>query len=539
MNIALIPLDERPVNTRYPAMIAEIFGITLHIPPPALLSHFRQPANCAGLLAWLDPLAPTLDGLIVSIEMLGYGSLISSRISHESAATIIGRIEHLRTIKLRCPDLPIFGFNLITRISNANWADEEPLYWANNGEQIYRLSQLLDLEQQMPSTHSPLTRSAELTSNPHPSQIADELTKLRAEVPLEHVQDFLQRRARNHTVNLNVLQLLADDVLDRVVLSSDDTNPIGLPTREKKWLSEWGNYLGLGDRLLMYPGADEVGCALLARMVNHLTASTPAFTVDYVIPGGAEVTAPFEDGPVRLTVERQVRAAGGILLSIPQIVPQMVHDKIHAPRTMHHANLFINPPVTGENDWPHAHESDAQRRPHLAAFVERIITALQSTNHPVILTDVAFANGADPILMELAQGKIDFAQLASFGAWNTAGNTIGVAVAQACATMMTENTAQKIAQQRFLLRHLLEDWGYMSVIRAEVGDWLASTYGSTTVTDSQMPIVCAEIEQRLQSFLDERLPNFARQFRITPRSLRLPWQRLFEIDFELQVVSSQ
>ena len=47
MRIGLIPLDERPANTRYPAMIAAIAGVDLVLPPTDLLSSFRTPAPCA------------------------------------------------------------------------------------------------------------------------------------------------------------------------------------------------------------------------------------------------------------------------------------------------------------------------------------------------------------------------------------------------------------------------------------------------------------------------------------------------------------
>ncbi len=32
--LGLIPLDERPANTRYPAMIAASAGVDLRLPPP-------------------------------------------------------------------------------------------------------------------------------------------------------------------------------------------------------------------------------------------------------------------------------------------------------------------------------------------------------------------------------------------------------------------------------------------------------------------------------------------------------------------------
>ena len=55
MHIGLIPLDERPVNTRYPEMIAQIGGATMHLPPTGNCSAlYRQPARCDDLLRWLE-----------------------------------------------------------------------------------------------------------------------------------------------------------------------------------------------------------------------------------------------------------------------------------------------------------------------------------------------------------------------------------------------------------------------------------------------------------------------------------------------------
>ena len=71
MKIGLIPLDERPVNTRYPAMIAHIADAELFLPPAELLSRYRIPARSAALAEWLHDLAPELDAIVVSFETLG------------------------------------------------------------------------------------------------------------------------------------------------------------------------------------------------------------------------------------------------------------------------------------------------------------------------------------------------------------------------------------------------------------------------------------------------------------------------------------
>ena len=73
MRVGLIPLDERPLNTRYLAMIGAIANAALVLPPPERLSSFRTPALCDALAGWLRDVAGNLDALIVSFEMLGYG----------------------------------------------------------------------------------------------------------------------------------------------------------------------------------------------------------------------------------------------------------------------------------------------------------------------------------------------------------------------------------------------------------------------------------------------------------------------------------
>ncbi len=292
MKICLIPLDERPVNTRYPRLLAEIAGVEVTLPPTNILSDYRVPAKSDALIQWLNAHAADCDVLIAGCETLGYGGLITSRTSHEPAATIFARLETLRGLKTRQPALRIFGFNLITRIPHYNSAVEEPDYWSEYGANLHRLSQLMDRAEQ---GHA----------------LGEELTELRARLPDAPVNDFLWRRMRNHTVNLAAVGLAADEVFDLLAVSSDDTSPYGLSSREKRWVGEWAARLNLGDRLLMYPGADEVGSILVARAVNEQQGCAPSFQIDYAVPGGEGITAAFEDSAVRVTVERQIYAAGG------------------------------------------------------------------------------------------------------------------------------------------------------------------------------------------------------------------------------------
>ena len=507
MHIGLIPLDERPVNTRYPEMIAQIGGATLHLPPREILSVYRRPARCDDLLRWLEEIAPRLDALIVSFQTLGYGGLIASRTSQEPPSSILARLEYLGEIKQRFPSLPILGFDLIMRISNANSAIEEPEYWAEEGTRFYKFSQLLDrLEQGHP--------------------VGDDLAYLRAELDPKHVQDFIQRRLRNHMVNKEGLQMLIQDDLDLLVLSSDDTSRYGLPASEKRSLHQWADRLGLSEHcsqplsgccFLMYPGADEVGSALTARVMNTAAGDSPAFAVVYGVPGGEQITAPYEDGPVAVTLSRQIAAVGGHLT---------LEDKPDAW-------VYVNPPSSRRTEWDASFavaEREA-RQPHLIKMVAQIRQHTQA-GEQVIICDVAYPNGADPLLIELLLQEVDITRLAAYGAWNTAGNTIGAALAQGCAARLASTPEQQAAQQRFLLRRFLEDWGYQQVVRAETRQWLIDTVGRDEPDESTFAATMAHIEAGLVR-CQEQLPGLARNHHLISGSIRLPWNRLFEVDFDI------
>lgn len=493
VKICLIPLDERPVNTRYPHMLAAIYGAEVRLPPRSLLSDYRAPADSGALLDWLKTTAPECDILIAGCETLGYGGLIASRTSHEPAAAILNRLETLRDLKTNQPALRIFGFTVITRIPHYNSAGEEPEYWGQYGVRLHRLSQLMDRAEQG-------------------EPVGDELSGLRAQIPADHVNDFLRRRLRNHTVTLGALGLAADSVFDLLVISSDDTSPYGLNSSEKRWIAEWGSRLNLGDRLLMYPGADEVGSILVARAVNQNASRAPSFRVEYAVPGGEQVRAAFEDSAVKLTIERQILAAGAA------IEPEKA-DIL----------LLVNPPRSPDHQYPApytAAERDA-RQPHLQAAVARLSDWIDA-GKPAAIADVAHSNGADNLFVDMLREAGLLLKLDAYSAWNTAGNSIGTTVAQACiAWHGGRNTPN---QQRFLAHRLIEDWAYMGIVRDQAADWLEAETGQREPAPERVAAAARWIEAQLGQVAG----TLNTGFRIAPGSLRLPWKRMFEIDFDLE-----
>lgn len=483
--IALIPLDERPVNLRYPQqLLSQHPTAKVIVPPTHSLSNGRNSADWEALHNWLTQVVPNCEVLIVSLEQYVYGGLITSRISHEPFEHLMTRLATLKQLKEQHPTLKIWGFNVITRISRHNDATEEPFYWAEWGAKLFEWSQL---------THRQQLGEA----------VLEQKNALEAVIPPHFLADFVMRRERNHKVNQQALALLADDTLDLLVLSSDDTSQYGLSSHEKEQLTAYSRSLGLNnDKLLMYAGADEVGCVLVARYLNQASAYTPRFELWYSIPEGANITAPFEDVPIQATLLNQIKAIGG----------QVVTENAECV-------LIVNPPVNSTAEWVQDYPNTLIEPSREKAYFDTAqeIKARHARGQRVALADVAYANGASHALMLCLIENQCLALLSAFGAWNTAGNTLGTVLAQAC---LGDN-------RMFMAHRLLEDWGYQTVVRYELRAWLMATHRTIAFEESQMESVIIWAKQALQRFSEDY------HLGITLETVRFPWRRTFEIDFDL------
>jgi hypothetical protein len=299
-------------------------------------------------------------------------------------------------------------------------------------------------------------------------------------------------------------------VFDLLVMSSDDTSKYGFGSREKAWLAEWVDRRGGDDRLLMYPGADEVGTVLVVRAILQAQQTVPRFYVTYAIEADQHRIAPFEDVPVSQTIERQIVAVGGVRV-----------DEIADADVI----VAVNPPAPSGRDFfdPADAKTDrACRQDAVETFVKKIQTWMND-GQQVIVCDVAYPNGSDPVLVEALQSYVDLKTLASYGAWNTAGNTIGVALGQGIANYLIQD---EIAQRRFLIHRFVEDYGYMHHVRQAVADDMVDARLDDETLD--------EIVDKITIGLNNQLIGLFDGWRVV--NVRLPWRRLFEVDFDLERV---
>ena len=92
MKICFIPIDNRPVCYTLALDISAIDkNIEFLIPPRNLLGSLTKEAQYDEILKWLEK-TPKCDAIILSLDTIAYGGLISSRRSNDSFEKIKLRI---------------------------------------------------------------------------------------------------------------------------------------------------------------------------------------------------------------------------------------------------------------------------------------------------------------------------------------------------------------------------------------------------------------------------------------------------------------
>ena len=119
MKIVLIPIDNRPVCYTLPKEIAEIDNnLEIFLPDRKLLGGLTSYADIDGILNWFDKL-DKVDAIVVSLDTIAYGGLVSSRKCKNSFAEIKSRLEVFKK-KLKGKCKKVYAFSSIMRISNNN-----------------------------------------------------------------------------------------------------------------------------------------------------------------------------------------------------------------------------------------------------------------------------------------------------------------------------------------------------------------------------------------------------------------------------------
>jgi len=491
--LALIPLDDRPCCRLFPARLAEMAGHHLEIPPRSLLGKYLDPGNPDGLMDWLDahlrrrPGFPT--GLLLSLDMLVWGGLVASRQLEPSPRDAVNRLKRLAILSRR---QPTWAFMSLMRTAPTQTSLEEV-------EQATRLTELA------------LWMSRQARDLPGADRKVQALLQ---GIPASWVERYLQARRRNLFLNLTALRRAVESDWRHLLLGIDDSRTEGLNVLEAARLEA-----AIGEMkapATVAPGTDEMALLMLIRAL----APGTELSVHFSKRSDLDRITRYEDRSLFGVVQAQARAAG---IELSDGATRQLW--VYGPR--------------GEQQEASGQGPLRKRSRRAARFVQALCGALDE-GACVAVADVARANGADLALVhELLQAGV-FPRLAGYAGWNTAGNTLGTALACAALAPARPTPATEGARLGFLLERLADDVLFQAELRQEISAPLGGSF--VRLEGPRLK----ETRKKVQEVLGERVVHlFEEHFAPTlfeghrPHLARvaidLPWPRTFEVEVQARI----
>lgn len=495
--ILFIPLDERPCNYEFPFLLSQGTELELVRPPKEMLGNKKLPADLPRLWSWLEQEAATAHGAILALDTLLYGGIVPSRLHDQSPAELAEQLERLRMLRERCPNLQhMYAFQLIMRCPQYSLADEEPDYYANWGREIFRKGYIEHRHL------SGLATDEELI----------ELKHIDTVLPAGVLKDYLDRREVNALLNRAALELVSSEVIDFLIIPQDDSAPYGWTARDQQKVRERIAELDLELQVYMYPGADEVACTLLARMLNRVKGVTPLLYPRMSSDQGALVTPLFEDRHFGESLKYQILAAGGLMVS-----------------SAAEADVILLANTPGDTmaeavDQQQASAGyDVQR--NIIELIEYAAYVQQHWGKPVAIADVGYANGADLKLLRLLRRRGLLFKLAGYAGWNTSSNTLGTVIAQ---SMVYAHYGATQEHLDFLALRYTEDACYCAVVRMVMNERIVDGMGlSKFELDGPRGCAATIVREQLELVIRQMLLGSDEHIQI--HDCYMPWNRTFEV----------
>ena len=491
--VVYLPLDERPCNYKFPKLLPKT-NLNIINPSKDILGDKKIAANFEKIRNFLIDSTKDSDYLVLSIDMLLYGGIVPSRLHNLSYSTLEERLRVLKVIKKNNPKIKIYAFGLIMRCPQYSSNDEEPDYYENYGESIFNYGVL---------KHK---KSLGIISDDELSCLND----LERNIPKEIILDFENRRDINKSLLLTTLRLYKEKIIDVFIIPQDDSAPYGYTALDKVSIKKEINSLNVN--VLNYPGADEVGLVLLARVLNDVLNVKPKIYPFYASKFGSQVIPLYEDRIIDLTVSSQIEAVNGI----------RVDDICHADFV-----LAINIGSGMVDYFEEDCELYYKTNRNLDEFVDKIFKYI-SDGKKVMLADVAYANKGDLKLIKKLDSKNILFNLMGYGGWNTSSNSIGTAIASA---IFAVNSIDHESIKKFLAYRYIEDVIYMGIVRLQVTARLKEYGMNYFYVKEEKGLASKLIEDELNKYINDNFKKSLSSYKI---NIKLPWRRMFEIDLDLE-----
>lgn len=502
--ILYIPHDNRPVVHKQTIDVVERAGYEVIMPPYELLGNREDLGHPDRLWEWLENTVDkdkNIKAVVLSSDSLIYGSLVGSRKHYYGKQLVLERTELFRNFCNDNKDLPIYIFGSVMRTPRTGEASgyEEPDYYRNYGTNIFRYTSLVDKQE-----------LAGLTAREQ-----KEKAFLEVLIPERAMTDWMSRRGKNFEANQMLIDMARNNLFNCFLLGRDDNAPYSQTHMEGRNLQHYGRSID-PRRYQTIAGIDEFGLMVLARAINDLTKTSPLVYVNYNTGAGPNIIPSYSDEKIDKTINSEIVATGARRTEDPSRA-----DFIFAVNT--------NPNgITYEAAGSLNYGQDRDGVNYFANMVNGYI----NNGRPVVIADIAFANGSDNALMEQLRQRDLLFKLDAYAAWNTPTNAVGFALS----TGMLAKKMKLSDKRQLLLTRYIDDWGYQANVRKVVKAQLHGMRGGSLfdVLNEERYFATERCRTLMQDFANKNLNNvqFDGGFNIN-----FPWNRMFESDITYKIKS--
>lgn len=281
VSIALMPLDSRPCNTQYPALLAEAGGAALSLPPDEAMDDFLTGADTDARWTWLEEASASADQLVIFTNSLFCGGLIASRNSaaYDDVAADLERLQALCTAFKQEEGRSVTVVQVLPRLSPNQYDDDlAPYYGAL-------------------TNYGKAWDEADAAGEAAPAQ-ADG-------VPQAVLDEYCALHEKSADLAAALNSMAEDGTIDRLFISQDDgasACPANITFRDLSYV--------VADNTQLIHGVDELSMLLVSDLAADGLEATPVRLV-YSDAADAERLYPYE--PVSLgAMAAEKIALGGL-----------------------------------------------------------------------------------------------------------------------------------------------------------------------------------------------------------------------------------
>ena len=305
LTVGYLPLDNRPVNDLRPVYQAQSVGWEILMPEESLYAtrlDGQDPnpngLTCGdreGLLAWLKENEAQCDVLVISLDQLLSGGLVSSRwLNNTDLEWEYAAIDYLAELSQR---KPVYVFDTVMRLASTmgygglNWTE-------------YSLFRQYGAAARQELSGEALTIENIIAGYPY----GENGSQIVTELPEEQVSAYLDARARKLRLGDRLLE--KSEHFRYCLIGVDDSIPhTSIQTNEIAYLNS-----RLGENAALFCGTDELGMMALARAYGDLCPEILRLSVRYFGTQADGSADSFDTATLRESVEQHIAALGAELV---------------------------------------------------------------------------------------------------------------------------------------------------------------------------------------------------------------------------------